>query len=179
MLKTQVYETTISKLQGRIALLGRILISLIFIVSAIMKIMDPSATTTEMAERGMTFVPAFFAAAVVIELVGGLALATGIAARFSAVVLFLYLIPVTVIFHNYLTDPSAQSILQLDMALKNVAIMGGLLMIAALGPGPYVIQADRLKLTTKIKVPDSVPTVLSTEEKTRKLEEAMHNLPPD
>lgn len=175
----QVYETTLTKLQGRMALVGRILISLIFIVAAIMKMMDPSSTITEMAERGMTFVPAFFAAAVVIELVGGLALATGIAARFCSVLLFLYLIPVTVIFHNYLTDPSAQSILQLNMALKNVAIMGGLLMIAAFGPGPYVVESERLKLTSKIKVPDSVPTALNTEEKTKKLQEAMHNLPPD
>jgi putative oxidoreductase len=66
----------------------------------------------------------------VIELVGGLMIAVGFKARWAAWAIFLFLIPVTVIFHPAWADP-AQAI----AFNKNLAIMGGMLYVAFMGPG--------------------------------------------
>jgi putative oxidoreductase len=59
-------------------------------------------------------------------------------ARWAALVIFLYVIPVTLVFHPFWTDAS-----QLWNFWKNVAIMGGMLYIMAYGPGPFSIDQRR------------------------------------
>ena len=78
-------------------------------------------------------IPVLLAAALVIEGLGSLCLITGFAARAAATVMFLYLIPVTFLLHEFMSTNFQ----------KNLGIMGGLLMIAAYGPGRLALAARR------------------------------------
>ena len=82
------------------------------------------------------------AGAIAVEFLGGLALMAGFKTRWAALALFLFLIPTTLIFHNPagLTGQEAQG--QMINLLKNLAIMGGMLMVFAFGAGRYGIDKE-------------------------------------
>ena len=89
----------------------------------------------------MFWVPLFFAAATAVELAGGLSLLLGFKARLGALLLFGFLIPVTLTFHNWWTyaDPKEQQVNFLFF-IHNLTLMGGLLMLMSFGPGPLSID---------------------------------------
>src|SRR5688572_691286 len=122
-------------------LTARVLVSQIFLISGVMKLIDPAGTQQQMAERGMFWVPLFFAGAVVFELAGGLSLLLGYKARLGALALFLFLIPVTLVFHSWWTyaDPKEQRV-NMFMFLHNLTLMGGLLLFMTFGPGPLSLD---------------------------------------
>jgi putative oxidoreductase len=106
-----------------------------------MKIVDWSGTEAQMAGRGMFAVPFFHVAAMLVELGAGLSLLLGWKARLGALILFLFLIPVTLTFHNFWTyaDPKEQKVNMLFF-LHNLALMGGLLLVMTCGPGRLSID---------------------------------------
>jgi putative oxidoreductase len=77
-----------------------------------------------------------------IALVGGLSVALGYKTRIGAWLLVLFLIPVTLMMHNFWTfaDPTAAA-MQQTMFVKNLALIGGALMIAYFGAGPVSLDA--------------------------------------
>ena len=109
------------------SVIGRMLLGLIFIVSGIAKIMPVSATA-ELIAKATTLPPSIALPVGIFELVFGVFLAVGFMTRVSSVLLFGFTIATMVLFHNKVGDP-----LQVQMALKNVAIAGGLLMAFAYG----------------------------------------------
>lgn len=132
-----------SKVQDGAALAGRILLALIFIISGFGKITGYAGTAGYMASKGLPLVDLLLVLTILIELGGGLLIAVGWQARRVAALIFLFLIPVTLVFHNPAgLDPAAaqQQMIQL---LKNLSIMGGMLGVFAFGPGRYSIDAGR------------------------------------
>lgn len=130
-----------TNLQNSAALAGRILLALIFIISGYGKIGGYAGTAGYMASKGMPMVDMLLPLAILVELGGGLLIAIGWKARWVAAAVFLFLIPVTLVFHNPAgLDPAAaqQQMIQL---LKNVSIMGGILGLIAFGPGAYSLDA--------------------------------------
>jgi putative oxidoreductase len=121
-------------------LAARVLISQIFILSGIMKVLDPAATAAQMEGRGMFWVPFFLWAAAAVELGGGLSVLLGYKARLGALALFLFLIPVTLTFHNFWTYPPDQRQMQMIMFMHNLTLTGGLLLVMAYGPGPVSVD---------------------------------------
>ncbi|MEE8484894.1 MAG: DoxX family protein [Nitrospinota bacterium] len=121
-------------------LIGRILLSTIFIMSGAGKIFDWSGTAGYMAAYGMPAIPLFLIGAIVLEIGGGLSVLLGFKAKLGAIALLIFIIPVTLIFHNFLpiADPMAQK-LQMIMFLKNLAIMGGLLLVVSFGSGHFSV----------------------------------------
>ena len=111
--------------QGAISLLARWLISFIFVTSAYSKIFGWSANVEYMHSKHMPAAALLLAAALVVEAVGSVCLITGFGARIAATVMFFYMIPVTFLLHEFMSVNFQ----------KNLALMGGLLMIAAFGPG--------------------------------------------
>lgn len=111
--------------QGAISLLARWLISVIFVTSAYSKIFGWSANVEYMHSKHMPAAALLLAAALVVEAVGSVCLITGFGARIAATVMFFYMIPVTFLLHEFMSVNFQ----------KNLALMGGLLMIAAFGPG--------------------------------------------
>ena len=122
------------------ALIGRILIAIIFIKAGWGKIGGWEGTAGYMASKGLPLVPVLLAGTILIELGGGLMLALGWKARWAALAIFLWLIPVTFIFHAFWGIDAAQVQNQMNPFLKNVAIMGAMLMLFAFGPGAYSVD---------------------------------------
>lgn len=118
-------------------LLGRALLSAIFLLAGVMKLVNWNATVEHMASEGMVAVPFFLAAAVAVELGGGLSLLLGYGARFGAILLVLFLIPATLIFHDFWTYEGQAMQNQMQHFLKNLALIGGLLYVSATGAGRY------------------------------------------
>jgi putative oxidoreductase len=86
------------------------------------------------------WIPAMLGMALVIEVGGVLCLLVGWKARAAAFVMFLYLGIVSVLLHNFWALPGATAGGMQTQFLKNVGIMGGLLMIAAYGPGKWSLD---------------------------------------
>ena len=123
-------------------LLGRILLSLIFVISGYSKIGSFAATAGYMASKGLPMSEALLALTIVIELGGGLMIMFGWHARFAAMMFFLWLIPASFIFHPFWDVDAAQRMGQFNNFFKNIAIMGGMLYVMAHGSGPYSLRND-------------------------------------
>jgi putative oxidoreductase len=121
-------------------LLGRLLIVYIFATSGIAKILSWSGNVAYMNTRHLPLVPVMLAIATVIEVGGSICLITGFYARTAAFVMFVYMIFVTVIFHAYWSSPPNVAPMQETHFRKNLAIMGGLLFVAAHGPGRWAVK---------------------------------------
>lgn len=122
-------------------LVARILMSQIFILSGIVKIMDPAAAADQMESRGMFWIPFFLWSAAGVELGAGLCLLLGFKTRLAALLLLLFLIPVTLTFHNFwtYTDPKEFQD-NMILMMHNLTLMGGLLLVITAGPGPLSID---------------------------------------
>jgi putative oxidoreductase len=121
-------------------LLGRLMLAYIFVVSGYGKIGGFAGTAKFMAAKGMTMVEPLLVGTIIIELVGGLMLAVGWKARWAAWAFFLWMIPVTLVFHAFWSVPPEQVMAQTIQFQKNLAIMGGMLYVAFMGPGPLSVD---------------------------------------
>lgn len=124
-----------------VALAARILLSAMFIFSGFGKITGFEGTVGYIASQGLPFPQLMAIGAIVCELGAGLLLLVGFKARWAALAIFLFLIPTTVIFHNFWTAPAAEVMSQKINFMKNITIMGGMLLVWAFGPGR--ISLDR------------------------------------
>ena len=125
-------------------LLGRICLAAIFILSGIGKILNPADTAAYMAAKGMSMIPFFLYSAAAVEILGGLSLLLGYKARWGSLLLLLFLIPTTLIFHNFWSVPPEASKMEMINFLKNLAIFGGLLYTLSIGPGKISLESCRM-----------------------------------
>jgi len=123
-------------------LISRLLISAIFVQGALCKIMGWSGQASYMQSHQlpMQLIPAMLGMALLIEAGGVLCLLVGWQARAAAFVMFLYLGMVSVLLHNFWALHGASAGGMQTQFLKNVGIMGGLLMIASSGPGKWSLD---------------------------------------
>ncbi|MBE9045140.1 DoxX family protein [Pleurocapsales cyanobacterium LEGE 10410] len=137
-IKDQEARDGLYAIDNYLSLLARIFLSAIFIWSGINKIMHPIATQENMSAHGMPLTSVFLAGAIALEILGGLSVLLGIKTRWGAAMLIIFLIPATLIFH---TDFATE--LEQAMFLKNLAMLGGLLMLIQYGGGNMVLlKAD-------------------------------------
>ena len=121
-------------------LVGRVFLSLIFVMSGFSKIGGWEQTAGYMASKGMPLVPLFLVAAIIIEVLGGLSVMLGLKAKIGAAALIVFLIPASFIFHNFWTLEGMEQQVQMIMFMKNIAILGGLLLVIGLGAGPLSLD---------------------------------------
>jgi putative oxidoreductase len=122
------------------ALVGRILIALIFVISGAMKIGGFSGVAGYIGSKGLPMPEVLAALTIALELGGGLLLIIGWKVRWVALLFFLWLIPTTFIFHRFWGIDAAQVQNQLNHFLKNISIMGAMWMLMAFGPGAYSVD---------------------------------------
>lgn len=108
------------------AIIGRLCIAALFVLSGIAKLMDPAGTAQFIATANLPATLAMPAA--IFEIAAGVLLGLGVMTRLVAIVLAGFVAAVTLMFHYQITDP-----LQQQAASKNLAILGGLLMVFAYG----------------------------------------------
>lgn len=130
---------------GITPLAGRFLLSLVFLVSGFFKVAGYSQMVGFAAAKGLPLTSVSIACAAAIELLGGLAILTGFHTRIAAWLLLLYLIPTTLLFHNFWALQGMEQQDNMIHFLKNLAIMGGLLTLAAHGAGALSIDSRRSK----------------------------------
>jgi len=123
-------------------LVGRILITAIFLISGYHKIIGFSAVAGMMGKMGMPLPELLLAGAIVFELGGGLMVLLGWHARWGALLLFVFTIPATLMFHNFWAVDAAQYQNQFNHFLKNLAILGALVFIMGAGSGPFSLRKD-------------------------------------
>jgi putative oxidoreductase len=127
-------------LTNALALAGRILVALIFVISGYGKIAGFEGIAGYIGSKGLPFPQVLAALTILLELGGGLLLMLGFKTRWVALLFFLWLIPTTFIFHAFWgLDPKAAQQMQIHF-MKNVSIMGAMLLLVAYGPGAYSID---------------------------------------
>ncbi len=117
-------------MQAIFSLLARVFLTAIFFKAAFGKITNFSGTQKFMASKGMPVTGLLLAGAIVFLVAGGLSVLLGYRTRLGSLLLIIFIVPTTLIFH---TDFSIK--VQMIMFMKNASIMGGLLMVMAFGPG--------------------------------------------
>ena len=130
-------------LQTPFTLIGRLLLALLFLPAGISKIGGFAGTVGYIASKGLPMPEVGAVVAILVEVVGGLALIAGFGTRIAAVVLAVFTLVATFIFHNYWGVPAEQAFVQQLMFFKNIAVVGGLLILAASGPGALSVDARR------------------------------------
>jgi len=131
-------------LQSTTVLVGRILLGLIFVLSGFAKISGFDGTAGYIASKGLPLPQLLAALTIVVELGGGLALMAGFYTRQAVVALAGFSLLTAVVFHNFWAAPQAEQMAQQINFMKNLAIAGGMLVLAAFGPGRLSVDARRL-----------------------------------
>lgn len=124
-------------------LLGRIMITAIFLKSGFEKTIGFSAVAAGMAKKGMPFAEALLVGAIVFQIAGGLMVLFGWKARWGALLLIIFTIPTTLIFHDFWNVEGGEYRRQLTHFMKNLAILGGLFVVMGLGSGPLSLDKSR------------------------------------
>jgi putative oxidoreductase len=108
---------------GIIQLAGRIMLALIFILAGVGKITDPAGSMGYMQSVGLPVILLW--PSIALELLGGLAIATGFKVRYAAFALAGFSVLTAILFHKNFAD-----VMQMYMFMKNIAMAGGLILLA-------------------------------------------------
>lgn len=133
----------LNNLQNPLALLGRLLLVALFVMSGFNKITGFDGTVGYIASKGLPLASVGAVIAIACELGGGLLLLVGFQTRVVALVLAVFSLAAAVFFHDYWAVPPAAAQNVFIHFWKNVSIAGGFLMLAAFGPGAYSVDARR------------------------------------
>jgi putative oxidoreductase len=125
------------------ALVGRVLLAWMYIDAGFGKIGGFARTATALASKGLPLVNVLVVLTIAVELGGGLAIVAGWKTRWAALAVLVFTIVATALFHNFWAAAPDQVRVQQLMFWKNVAVMGGLLVLAAFGPGRYALDGGR------------------------------------
>lgn len=118
-----------------LAVVGRVLLALIFITSGFGKLGNLEGTAGYIASVGLPAGGALALAAGLLEVVAGIALVIGFKARWAALSLGAFTLVAALVFHRYWAMPAEQQFMQQLLFMKNLAIAGGLFLVASLGAG--------------------------------------------
>lgn len=130
-------------LQNPLSLIGRLLLAALFLPAGISKIGGFAGTAGYIASKGLPLPEVGAAIAIVVEILGALALIAGFGTRLAALALALFTLVATFIFHNFWGVPADQAFVQQLMFYKNIAVVGGLLVLAAHGAGAWSLDGKR------------------------------------
>ena len=125
-----------SKQYDSVALAGRILIGVLFLMSGLSKLAAPAATQGFITSVGLPLPVVAYAVAVAVEVLGSSLLIAGFRARFVAAGMAVFALATALTFHKNFADQN-----QLIHFMKNIAITGGLLQVVAFGGGKYSVDA--------------------------------------
>lgn len=128
-------------IESALSLLGRLLFVALFLPAGIGKLTGFAGTVGYISSVGLPLPAVGAVLALVVEIGGGLALLAGFGTRIAAVVLAVFTLVASFFFHNYWGVPADQAFVQQLLFFKNLAVVGGLLMLAAHGAGGWSVDA--------------------------------------
>lgn len=130
-------------LQAPLSLVGRLLLALLFVPAGFSKIGGFAGTVGYITSAGLPAPTIAAIVAIIVEVVGGLALVFGLGTRLAALALALFTVATAFGFHAYWAVPADQQFMQQLLFFKNIAITGGLLVLAAFGAGAWSVDGKR------------------------------------
>jgi putative oxidoreductase len=125
-----------SKQYDAVALGGRILTGVLFLMSGLSKLAAPAATQGYIASAGLPAPVVAYAIAVIVEVLGSSLLIAGVRTRTVAAGMAVFALATALSFHTNFADQN-----QLIHFMKNIAIMGGLLQVVAFGGGKFSVDS--------------------------------------
>lgn len=131
--------------QTSLVLVGRLLLALMFVLSGLSKLGNIGGTAGFIASAGLPLPTLLAIGAGVFELGAGLMLVLGWKARAAALLLGLFTLVASVVFHAFWALPADQQMMQQLLFMKNVSVAGGMFIVAALGAGPASIDQRRAR----------------------------------
>ncbi|MGJ3700396.1 DoxX family protein [Variovorax sp. AFSI2.2] len=132
--------TTPNVAQDTLSLVGRVLLALLFVPAGFSKLMGFAGTVGYISSVGAPLPQVAAVIAIIVELGLGLMLLVGFKTRFAAVVLAIFTVVASVLFHNYWSMPADKAFVNQLMFFKNIAVTGGLLAFVAFGAGRFSID---------------------------------------
>ncbi|MEO1433701.1 MAG: DoxX family protein [Cyanobacteria bacterium J06633_8] len=120
-----------------IPLIGRAFLAAIFLKAAVVNTLGFQGIVEMMTNRGLPVPPLLLIGNIFCTLVGGLSILLGFKARIGAILLIIFLVPTTFVFHNPFTDPN-----ELNAFLKNFGLIGSMLLIYYYGTGPVSLDIE-------------------------------------
>ena len=130
-------------MHASIPLLGRALLSAIFVLSGIGKLTGFDGTVSYIASVGLPMPQLLGLGAIAVELIGSAMLILGWKTRWAASAMLLYTAATALLFHNFWSAPGDQMQNQMIHFMKNIAMSGGFLYVLAFGAGEWSLDAKR------------------------------------
>jgi putative oxidoreductase len=125
-------------LDNLVMLIARILISAGFLWGAAATLRNWHATAEHMKSKNLP--SSLLPASVALQIIGGLSVLLGFEARVGAVLLIVFLIPTTVKMHDFWNVQGPERVIEKALFMKDGAILGGLLLILAMGAGHFAFH---------------------------------------
>ena len=135
-----------STLENLFVLIGRLALAALFLPAGLSKITGFGGTVGYIESVGLPLAALATPGAIIaiaVEVAGGLALIAGLFTRISAIVLAVFTLLASVFFHAYWSVPADQAFMQQLLFYKNLAVVGGLLVLAAHGAGQWSLDHKR------------------------------------
>ena len=129
--------------QSFVSAAARVLLAALFLVSGFGKLAAPAATKAYILSAGMPFPDLAYLLALAVEIGLAMALLLGYRTRVVAALMAVFTVATAFAFHSPFADPN-----QMTAFLKNLAITGGLLQVAAYGAGNISLHARRVRRLT-------------------------------
>jgi len=133
----------LTTLKNPLTLIGRLLFALMFLPAGLSKIAGFAGTVGYIGSKGLPMPALGAVIAIIVEVGGSLALISGFGTRIAALALAVFTLVATFFFHNFWGVPADQAMVQQLMFYKNIAVVGGLLVLAAHGAGAWSFDAKR------------------------------------
>jgi putative oxidoreductase len=131
------------KTQGIPVLIARVLLALMFLLGGISKFTGLDGTAGYIASVGLPAPQLLAVGAGLVEVIGAVLLIVGWQARWAALALAAFTLLASVLFHNYWAMPADQQMMQQLMFMKNLSVIGGLLVVFAFGAGTLSLDQRR------------------------------------
>ena len=136
-------SNTSTTAQNALNLAGRVLLAALFLPAGISKLTGFEGTVGYIASVGLPLPAVGAVLALLVEIVGSVALIAGFGTRIAALVLALFTLVASFFFHAFWAVPADQAFMVQLLFFKNVAVVGGLLALAANGAGGWSLDARR------------------------------------
>ena len=124
-------------------LLGRLLLAALFLPAGLAKLSGFDGTVAYIASVGLPLSAVAAAAALVLEILGSLALLLGFQTRIVAATLAVFTLVASGYFHAFWAAAPEQAFVQQLLFFKNMGVVGGLLVLVSSGPGAWSLDAQR------------------------------------
>jgi putative oxidoreductase len=132
-----------SQFNALLNFIGRVLLVALFLPAGLSKLTGFSGTVGYIASVGLPLPEIAAVLALVIEIAGSLALLAGFQTQIASLALALFTLVASFFFHNFWAAPADQAFVAQLLFFKNIAVVGGLLILAAQGAGPWSLDAKR------------------------------------